>query len=470
MASENIILGYRSPKFQSSAEREKQELTLSALRGQQAGAERDEMMRQELSTLGDLSDPERLAGVVQKYDPLKAQSIRASGQESQERAQESKRKKYIEALDFSANSARVLSDKYDELLASGVDDATARQQIQPYYQQSVTQAKNLYPELEMGETYDPTTVKTFALQGSKAMEYIKSKMPEYSAPIETDQGLVQFDNKSGKARPTGYSKPKAKSASIQEYEYAKTQGYKGSFEDFDTKQRKTSAPSTTIANSYNPNPMTLGKAGENQVDEDLLNNTSKVTRLNDIQRTFKPEFLQVGNRAKMAFNSAKLKVGGKIDPKDEKQMTDFANWKRTSITNLNQTIKDLTGAAMGVQEADRIVASLPNPGQGLTDGDDAVTFQSKLNGAIKEVKNAVARGAYIKRNGMSINDVPLDRMPSLMNERAAGIERELVTANPALAKDKKALIRQVRERLSSEFGLVSEYWQIYQDTTTQATC
>jgi hypothetical protein len=32
----------------------------------------------------------------------------------------------------------------------------------------------------------------------------------------------------------------------------------------------------------------------------------------------------------------------------------------------------------------------------------------------------------------------------------------LVAANPAMAKDKKALVRQVRERLSTEFGLVSE--------------
>lgn len=449
----SIILGYRAPQIKSPAEFEEERFRLSALKSQQAGMERDEAMRQELSSLGDLSDPEKVASIVQKYDPIKAQSIRASGQESQLKFQENKRKQYIDGLDFAANNARVLSDKYDELIANGADDMTARQQMQPFYQQAAQQTKRLFPELEVGDEFDPTAVKAFAMQGTKALDWFKSKMPEYGAPIETDQGLVQFDNKTGKARQTGFSKPMNKPASVQEYEYAKSQGYTGTFEDFDTKQRKTSASTVSVNTGT---PLTLGKAGENKVDEELINNTSKITRLNDINRTFKPEFLQIGNRAKMALNSAKLKVGGQIDPKDQKQMSEFANWKRTSITNLNQTIKDLTGAAMGVQEADRIIASLPNPGQGLTDGDDAVSFQSKLNGAIKEVKNAIARGAYIKRNGMSINDVPLERMPTLMNERASSIERELVAANPAMAKDKKALVRQVRERLSTEFGLVSE--------------
>lgn len=455
----NIILGYKSPDIKSPAQFEQERLTLANLRSQNAGLEREDAMRQELSTLGDLSDPDKLAGVVQKYDPYKAQQIRQQGvenkfktQEQELKTSENKRKSYMDGLEFASNQARVLSDQYDELLAGGADEQTAKAQLQPYYTAAAAQTKQLFPEINIGDQFDPVATKSFAMQGTKALDWFKSKMPEYGAPIETEQGLVQFDKK-GNAKKTGFSKAQNKPASVQEYEYAKSQGYQGTFEQFDTKQRKTSASTVSVNTG---GPLSLGKAGENKVDEDLLNNTSKVTRLNDIQRTFKPEFLQIGNRAKQAFNSAKLKVGGRLDPKDEKSLTEFSEWKRSAITNLNQTIKDLTGAAMGVQEADRIVASLPNPGQGLTDGDDAVAFQSKLNSAIKEVKNAVARGAYIKRNGMSLNDVPLERMPSLMNERAAGIERELVAANPKLASDKKALVRQVRERLSGEFGLVSE--------------
>lgn len=61
------------------------------------------------------------------------------------------------------------------------------------------------------------------------------------------------------------------------------------------------------------------------------------------------------------------------------------------MQNLNQTIKDLTGAAMGVQEADRIIASLPNAGTDIFGGDSPTEFEAKLNNAVKQTKYALAR-------------------------------------------------------------------------------
>ena len=344
------------------------------------------------------------------------------------------------ALEQKTKTAKYFRDR----LASVVD--------QPGYEAVYNEAMQMDPSLVQGapRDFNPDWVKRQIMDADKYL-----KQFDYGAPVATSEGYVQF-SPTGESRKTGFMPKSEAPASVKEYEYAKSQVYTGSFEDFSTTQKKAGATNISTSTSYNPNPLELGKTGQGKVDEDLLNNSARIARLTSIQNAFKPEYANVGNRTKLTALSAMSKFGKQLDPKDQKQLGEFAEYKRTAITNLNQTIKDLTGAAMGVQEADRIISSLPNPGTGIFDGDDATTFQSKLNGAIKEVKNALARSAYIKRNGMSINDVPLERMPALMNERGQAIERELIVAQPGLAKDKKALQRRTRERLSQEFGLVSE--------------
>lgn len=445
----NIALSYRSPKIKSQAQREEEQLRLSVLRGQADQAGSQQAMREELATLGDLSDPERVASVVQKYDPFKAQEIRASGQKTRQENETNKRKQYMEGLEFASSRAQLLSDKYDELIANGVDDATARAQIQPLYAQTAAQVKQLFPEMQIGDQFDPTQVKGFAMQGSKALDWFKSKMPEYGAPVDTSEGLVMFDQ-FGNRKNTGLTKRESKPSSVQEYEYGQENP---GFNEFNLKTK--SAGGVNIVN--NPNAIPLGTAGNNKVDEELLKNTASLSRMINIQSSFRPEFTQYGTKAKMAALSVKSKLG-QLAPEEQQAMEQFYEWKSNAIANVNATIKDITGAALSEAEAVRIRQQLPDPGDGIFGGDDYVGFQAKLNVATKQLKNAIARGAYIKRNGgnMSIEDIPLSSMPKLMNDRAAEIERELVKVNPQLAQDKKALISNVRNKLAAEFGLVGE--------------
>jgi hypothetical protein len=127
--------------------------------------------------------------------------------------------------------------------------------------------------------------------------------------------------------------------------------------------------------------------------------------------------------------------------KEKQDLTEFSAYKRNAVGQINQYIHDMTGAAMGVQEAQRLMRAVPNPGSGIFDGDSPTEFKAKLDDVVSKTKMAVARLAYIKRNGMSLEDgkgnpvVPLERMPALINERgkrdrdgaqdrAAGRERQ----------------------------------------------
>lgn len=75
-------------------------------------------------------------------------------------------------------------------------------------------------------------------------QYAGPKTPEeFYAPTETSDGLVQFGKRGGR-RETGFqAAPKTETTpnAVREYEFAKSQGYKGSFEDWQLSQRRAGA-------------------------------------------------------------------------------------------------------------------------------------------------------------------------------------------------------------------------------------
>ena len=118
------------------------------------------------------------------------------------------------------------------------------------------------------------------------------------------------------------------------------------------------------------------------------------------------------------------------------------------MQNLNQTIKDITGAAMGVQEAERIIATLPNAGADIFSGDSPTEFEAKLNNAITQTKYALARKQYSLRKGLNWENTPLDKMPSIINSRGAEIAKQY-----NLDPKKPADLQTINRQLAAEFGV-----------------
>jgi hypothetical protein len=211
--------------------------------------------------------------------------------------------------------------------------------------------------------------------------------------------------------------------------------------------------------TVNTGPMTPGKTAGNKVDEDLLGVTRNLMQLDAISSQFKPEYQRFQD--KIGFEALKIKdssVG--LNNKEKKDLTEYSQYRRNAFNTLNEYIKSITGAAMTNAEADRILKGLPSPGTGLFDGDSPTEFKAKLDDAVQKTKMSVARLAYIKRQGMSLEDgqgnaiLPLERMPALINERGKAIESELKAKEPNVTE--KALQRAVRRQLGVEFGLVSD--------------
>lgn len=205
-------------------------------------------------------------------------------------------------------------------------------------------------------------------------------------------------------------------------------------------------------------PMLPGKEAANKVDASILDTTRSLMQLDQIAGLFKPEYQRFSDKVGFEALKIKDKTTG-LTNKEKADLTQFSQYRRTAFNSLNEYIKSITGAAMSEAEAERIRKSMPDPGDGIFGGDSPTEFQAKLDAGIAEAKKAVARLAYLKRNGMSLEDglgkgITLQRMPQLMNERGKEIEASLKQQNPNV--EAAALGKAVRRQLAVEFGLVSD--------------
>jgi hypothetical protein len=282
--------------------------------------------------------------------------------------------------------------------------------------------------------------KSTAVVGNVIVD-LETGQPIYTGQAESKPVVVGgnlVDPTTGRVVFTAPKEEKP-TTSIEEYNFYLSQGGKKTYEQF----LKEKIPSTNI--SVNTGQLSKPTAGK--VEEGVLADAAAITRLNSIQFSYKPEYQNIKFRTGQAWNTLKDKFGG-LPETDKRQLAEYSQYKQNSLQNLNQTIKDLTGAAMGVQEADRIIASLPNAGTDIFGGDSPTEFEAKLNNAVKQTKYALARKNYALKKGLNWESLPLDSLPSLINKRGKEI-----AAQYKLDLNKPADLQIIDRQLAAEFGI-----------------
>jgi hypothetical protein len=249
---------------------------------------------------------------------------------------------------------------------------------------------------------------------------------------------------------TGTPKIKEPPASIQGYNLAVSQGFKGTYLDYETAKAKAGAASTVV---YPPGALAPDKGTIKDLQTSLLESGSRLSMYNQIESQFKPEYLQPKFKAGQAWSAIKEKAGTNLAPEEKQSLAQFSQFKQNTLNNLSQTIKALTGASMGIQEAARIEAGLPSAGQGIFDGDSPTEFQAKLNNTMRELRLVEARNAYILRKGLSFKDIPLDNVPKLINDRATELAKQYQVD---LKKATPTQMNAIKRQLSVEFGISAD--------------
>jgi hypothetical protein len=245
-----------------------------------------------------------------------------------------------------------------------------------------------------------------------------------------------------------FRKPVEDPTSYREFVLAKsdpTNPFKGSYNDW-----MKANPRGNVVYNYPPGALPLGKEASSQLDDMLMSSGRRMQTYSAIQSSFKPEYLSIPFRGAQAWSTLKDKFGGL--PDDQKKILgEYSAFRQNAVDNLNRTIKEITGAAMAESEAQRIIAGLPNAGTGVFDGDSPTEFQAKLDNSMKQVKLVEARAVYMKKNGLSLKDIPLSNMPQVINDRAKQIAKE-----QGLDVNKPEDQQRIKMQLSSEFGITNQ--------------
>lgn len=190
----------------------------------------------------------------------------------------------------------------------------------------------------------------------------------------------------------------------------------------------------------------LGKATMNKIEGKQIDAQESMARLDNIKALYEPRFQQVPVRMGMKWTSMKAKFNaGEIDPKDMGDLYDYALYKSTSFEHMSRLLNELSGAAVSVEEFNRLKQSLPNPGEGVFDGDDPISYQAKLDRAMQDTKRAIMRYKYMTALGKDAMSMPLWKIDDVINERGTELEQQY-------GNDEAGKLR-VRQQLRQEFSM-----------------
>lgn len=212
---------------------------------------------------------------------------------------------------------------------------------------------------------------------------------------------------------------------------------------------RTNVPGNASSGGSGATPTT-----QTRLQESLLNTTDNISRLNDIKGQFRPEFQQLGGRWDALRTTGMEKLGFESSPEEQQYLKDFSAYRADAIDFLNNYISTISGAQVSAEEAARLTAGFPNPGQGLLDGDSPTQFLAKLEATNKRLMSARARAHYALNQGLSTEQmfaIPLGSMSEIVDQRGLEIEQQVKRENPEL--DKATLQNIVAQRLKQEFGV-----------------
>jgi hypothetical protein len=159
----------------------------------------------------------------------------------------------------------------------------------------------------------------------------------------------------------------------------------------------------------------LTKPQQTKIQGKIVEIKEEIGRLGEIKETFKPEYQTVWTKLGQKVSGVKEKFGGELDQEETKELTEFSNFKRKSLENINMAIHRLTGAQMSKFEAKRIRQGLPDPGEGIFSGDSPTEFTSKVNSSLESLKSAERRLQFFLENGIEGDIEELSKAYPLSN-------------------------------------------------------
>lgn len=121
---------------------------------------------------------------------------------------------------------------------------------------------------------------------------------------------------------------------------------------------------------------------------------------------WKPEFSTLPTQLLMKGNNLKeYLTGTSISPEVAKRAGEYEMWRANTTDAVNRYINLITGSAMGVEEAKRIIGTMPSTDDGGT------AYVSKTRSALQRLLQIRKRGATALASGLNLSVADIDKMP-----------------------------------------------------------
>lgn len=187
----------------------------------------------------------------------------------------------------------------------------------------------------------------------------------------------------------------------------------------------------------------------NRVEEQIVNNAQRMERLNEIQASFDPEFLTYLGQGQSWLAAVREKATGRLPADQRQRLERYTEFRSRAFNDLTATLKEMSGAAVTPQEAERLLRVIGDPSS-----DSPTEFNAKLKTVMRGIKLAQARLFHIRSQGLDpakLGGLSLDDIEGVMKRRADQLYNEAQAANPQA--DDNSIAGMVRPRLAQEFGI-----------------
>lgn len=157
----------------------------------------------------------------------------------------------------------------------------------------------------------------------------------------------------------------------------------------------TEAPSTEAEATAR---LGLSKNTEAKLEDSIIAFDRQLATMGAAGAAYNPEFLTWSGQGKQWLRTQQGKLApGTLTQAQIEMSAQYNEWRAGTLDSLNRLIKEITGAAMSITEAERITATAPNL------DDDDVAYLSKSRRIVRDILSARARAKWASDNGVIVS-------------------------------------------------------------------
>ena len=195
---------------------------------------------------------------------------------------------------------------------------------------------------------------------------------------------------------------------------------------------------------------------QTRLQQNIADNTARLQRVEDIERSFRPEYQQIPTQGVNWARGMYERFGGTLSPDSQRQLSEYTGFRSRAFNELTQTLRQMSGAAVTPSEAERLLQVIGDPSS-----DSPTQFRTKIAETLRAVRLANARLHHYLRSGLSPSfrsdaeggPVALSDMEGVIRQRADQLGAELQRQGVPDAD----IIRRIRATITSEFGAPPEH-------------